>query len=342
MATSITSTQFGALADGRPLNLFTLENYRGLKVKVTNYGAITTSILAPDRNGQLGEVTLGYDALEPYLTDTQYLGATICRYANRIARGTFSLMGRGYTLPINNDPNHIHGGMGYNSRLWEARIDESRLILTLRDDEAENGYPGVVQAQMAISLSDDNTLKYSFSAQSSAPTPINLTNHNYFNLSGSGNILGHQIQIYSDFRTSLDDHGVPTGLYAGLDGTSYDLRAPRRIGDVRDGAFDQNYCVRDYDGRLRAAARLYESISGRVMEMQTSQPGVQFYTGTNMPKNYPGRANAYGPHSGLCLEGQHYPDSPNHPHFPSTIVMPGETYSETIAYKFLVDTEAKH
>ena len=342
MAATITSTEFGALSDARPVSLFTLTNRSGLQVKITNYGARTTSIHAPDRNGQLGEVILGYDALAPYLEDSQYLGAAIGRYANRIAGGAFSLMGRRYTLPINNDPNHLHGGAGYHTRLWKARIDEARLILTLRDDDEANGYPGIVETQLTISLSDDNTLKYSFLAQSSAPTPINLTNHNYFNLSGGGDILSHHIQIYSDYMTPLDDHGVPTGRYALVDGTPYDLRALGQLSDQRGGVFDHNFCVRSYDGQLRPAARLYEPISGRLMMMHTSQPGVQLYTGANIPKLYAGRASADGPHSGLCLEGQHFPDSPNHPHFPSTIIMPGETYAETIAYKFSVITEAEH
>lgn len=251
-------------------------------------------------------------------------------------------MGRRYNLPINNGPNHLHGGAGYHSQLWEARIDASQLILTLRDDDQSNGYPGVVDAKVTVSLGEDNTLRYGLFAQSSESTPINLTNHNYFNLSGGADILDHHIQIHSDFMTELDGDAIPTGRYAALAGTPEDLRAPRRIGDRRGGAFDQNYCLRGYDGALRAAARLYDPRSGRVMEVHTSQPGVQFYTGEHIPKLYPGRTSDYGPISGLCLEGQHFPDSPNHPHFPSTIISPDTPYAETIAYKFSVNTDAAH
>lgn len=336
MTVSVTAAPFGTLADGQGASLYTLTNRHGLRVCVTNYGAITTSIMTPDRHGKLGEVTLGYDSLAPYLSDRIYLGASIGRYANRIGGAQFSLAAKRYELPANDGENHLHGGDGYHAQIWEVSDFKDRLTLNLTDREGANGYPGDITVVMTIILDDENMLSYSMTANSTAPTPINLTNHNYFNLAGGGDILDHDIQIRASAITPVDQSGIPTGEVSSVIGIEFDRRVLAPVRSKRGGVYDHNYCLDGWDGRLRAAAILSDPQSGRRMEMLTTQPGLQFYSGAHIPKGYPGRSANYGPHSGLCLEGQHYPDSPNQPQFPNTILMPGKPYQQTIAYRFSV------
>jgi aldose 1-epimerase len=350
--TRIERKAFGNLPDGRRAEMFTLSR-GGLSVSVTNWGGHVVSILTPDRAGRVADVTLGYKDLAGYAGDTYYFGCIVGRYANRIARGEFALGGQRFTLARNNGPNTLHGGPGgFHKRLWDSRVvkgeDGEAVELTYVSKDGEEGYPGTLTATVVYSLTADGGLKITYRATTDRTTVVNLTNHAYFNLAGEGSsdILGHEMQIEADAFTPVDATLIPTGEIRKVEGTPFDFRKPvaigARIGAADEqvkagGGYDMNYVLRGQSGTLRLAARVTEPRSGRVLEMLTTEPGVQFYSGNFLDGKAVGKSGkAYAFRTGFCLEAQHFPDSPNQPKFPSPILKPGQTYAQTTIYRFTV------
>lgn len=346
---NITQQLFGHTAEGTVVDLYTLVNDTGLTIKITNYGGIILSIFAPDRDGKVGDVILGFDALAGCLQRHPYFGAIVGRYANRIAQGKFTLNGVEYTLVQNNGPNHLHGGLrGFDKMVWQAEPfqieDGVGLTLTYRSVDGEEGYPGTLDVQVVYTLTNDQSLKIDYTATTDQDTVINLTNHTYFNLAGSGDILGHEMMLNADHFTPVDETLIPTGELRPVKGTPMDFTEPTPIGariDQADeqlnfgGGYDHNWVLNDPDGSLTLAATVYEPTSGRLLETYTTQPGVQFYTGNFLDGTWVGKGDqAIHKRTGFCLETQHFPDSPNQPAFPSTMLKPGETYAQTTIYRF--------
>jgi len=342
---SVERRDFGALPAGRPVSLFTITNATGATAKVTNYGAILVGVEAPDRNGSLADVTLGFDTLEQYVTGNDpYLGVIAGRYANRIAGGRFSLDGVDYQLATNDGGvNHLHGGnRGFDKVLWAASLpageDGNALRLTYVSPDGEENYPGTLTVEVTYEWTDALELIVSYKATTDKATVLNLTNHAYFNLSGgmADNVLDHVLQIRAEEYTPVDGALIPTGEVAAVAGTALDFRMPKRIGDDIEsvpGGYDNNFVLAAV-GENECRVRVTEPLSGRLMEVRTTEPGMQLYTG-NFLDNVTGRNGVvYGPQGGFCLEAQHYPDSPNKPHFPSTVLRPGETYTQVTAYRF--------
>jgi aldose 1-epimerase len=335
---------FGHTADGREVFLFTLKNAGGISAQITNYGGIVTSLLVPDRNGNFEDVVLGFDTLEEYLEGHPYFGAIVGRYANRIAQGRFELGGEVYRLATNNGNNHLHGGIvGLDKRVWDYETGSenggSSLVLTYHSPHGEEGYPGNLSLTVIYTLTDNDELKVDFLAETDRPTPVNLSHHGYFNLTGGReNVLGHELTINAGRYTEVNSELIPTGVLPGVEGTPMDFRRVRPIGlDIGKvpGGYDHNYVLDGNEGELRTAAILYEPKSGRRMEVLTTQPGVQLYTGNFLDGSLTGKMQqVYNQYHGLCLETQHFPDSPNHPHFPNTILSPGEVYHHTAVYRF--------
>jgi aldose 1-epimerase len=342
---SIAKTSFGKTADGQEIDLYTCTNSNGLIAKFTSYGAIVVSLETPDRDGKLANINLGFDKLDLYLERHPYFGSTVGRFCNRIAKGKFTLDDKEYTLATNNDPNHLHGGdAGFDKQVWKAEeveTDEAVGVkFTRRSPDGEEGYPGNLDVTVVYTLTKDDELKVEFTATSDKATPCNLTNHNYWNLAGagSGTIEEHEVQIESDKYLSVDDTLIPTGELADVKGTPLDFTTPHKLGErlkqikADPVGYDHCFALRSQDGSLALAARVKEPGSGRVMEIYTTQPGIQLYTGNFLDGSEGnGGYNQYG---AFCLETQHYPDSPNQPEFPSTILKPGETYSQTTIHKF--------
>lgn len=339
---------FGEI-DGRALSLFMLTNASGGQVGITEYGGIVVSLKVPDRHGEFGDVVLGFDTLDAYIADTPYFGAITGRYANRIAGGRFSLDGTDYELAVNNPPNALHGGIkGFDKVVWngEPNAEGDGVVFKYVSADGEEGYPGTLTAQVTYTWTDDHELLIDYEATTDKPTVLNLTNHSYFNLKdgGASPILDHELTIDADRYTPVDETSIPTGELAALEGTPLDFRQPAaigaRIGDdheqLRFGAgYDHNYVLNRESESLALAATVYEPESGRVMEVLTTEPGVQFYSGNFLDGHHVGKGGvAYEHRSGLCLETQHYPDSPNQPEFPSTVLRPGETYSTQTVYRF--------
>ena len=353
MTAQIDSTAFGTTPDGEEATLYTLTNAQGAEAKITNYGGIVVSLQVPDRNDSLGDVVLGFDEIKPYTGASPYLGALIGRYGNRIARGKFTLNGEEYTLAQNNDQNHLHGGLqGFDKVLWRAEPVQSDssvgLILRYQSADGEEGYPGTLDVTVEYAFTDDNNLRIHYQATTDAPTVINLTNHSYFNLAGqaSGSILDHEVMINADRFVPIDSTLIPTGELAEVSGTPFDFTKPTQVGarienDDTQLAYGIGYdhcwvLNRDGDG-LSLAATVYEPTSGRFMEVMTTEPGIQFYSGNFLDGTLTGKEGAtYSQRSGLCLETEHFPDSPNQPDFPSVVLEPGETYETTTVYKFSV------
>ncbi len=344
---SISIAPFG-LKDGKSVELFALRNARGMEVDITNYGAVITAIRVPDRDGRIEDVALGYDDLAGYEKGTSYFGAIVGRYGNRIARGEFALDGRTCHLPINDPPNSLHGGkVGFNQQVWTAEAIEGDgsvgVRLTYVSPDGDQGYPGALTVVVSYTLDDRNELGVGYAISSDAPTVANVTNHTYFNLKGEGRgtILDHEIRIDADRYTPTDATLIPTGELAPVRGTPMDFRRAAVIGGridekfpplVTAGGYDHNY-VLDGTG-FRRIAEVSEPASGRVLEVFTDQPGVQFYSG-NFLRDEPGRAgHTYVRRGGFCLETQHFPDSPNQPGFPSTVIEPGKTFTSRTAYRF--------
>ncbi len=340
---SIKKEPFGKV-DNKEVFLYILKNENGMVVKITNYGGIVTSILAPDKTGKFDDVVLGYDNLNGYLKETPYFGAIVGRYGNRIAKGSFTIDGKKYSLAINNDPNSLHGGIkGFDKVVWDAEQFEKKdgvgIKLHYLSKDGEEGYPGNLDTYVTYTLTNDNELRIDYSATTDKATPVNLTHHSYFNLGGTSgkDILNHTLFIDADKYTVVDETQIPTGELRDVTGTPMDFRKPvsvgSRINDV-EGGYDHNYVLNN-NGQIAKVAELFDSVSGRRMDVSTTEPGMQFYTGNFLDGSITGKKGiVYNKHFGLCLETQHFPDSPNHPEFPNTILRPGEKYTQTTVYKF--------
>lgn len=350
---TIVRRTFGTLADGTKIDLYTLRNSRGAEARVTNFGATVVSLTAPDARGRMADVVLGYDDLQSYVEDTFYLGSIQGRYANRIAGGKFTLNETEYTLARNNNANHLHGGIrGFNKVVWTATTDNAangaRLRLTYLSRDGEEGYPGNLRVTVTYTLTEENSLRIDYLASTDRDTVLNLTNHSYFNLAGAGNgdILGHELKLNATRFTPTDDTSIPTGELRQVQGTPLDFTQRTRIGARIDATeeqmrfaagYDHNHVISKQPAALALAAEVHEPKSGRVMQVFTTEPGMQFYTG-NFLKNVRGKAGKiYQRREGFCLEAQHFPDAPNKPNFPSATLRAGTTYTQTTVYKFLTE-----
>ncbi|MCR4439113.1 MAG: aldose epimerase family protein [bacterium] len=342
---------FGKMPDGRVVEAFDLRNAHGMKARIITYGGIVVSLEVPDRQGKFADVVLGYSSLQPYLEDSPYFGAIVGRYGNRIANGRFVLDGVEYRLATNDGPNHLHGGVrGFDKVVWQGEPvrekDAVGVRLTYLSPDGEEGYPGNLRAVVTYRLTNQNELHIDYEATSDKPTIVNLTHHSYFNLAGegSGDILGHVLQILADRFTPVDAGLIPTGELRSVEATPFDFRQPTPVGQridwddeqLRNGrGYDHNFVLNSGGGMLALAATVYEPTSGRVMEVLTTEPGLQFYSGNFLDGHHVGKSGkAYGHRSGFCLEAQHFPDSPNTPHFPSVVLRPGETYRQGTVYRF--------
>lgn len=338
----ISKQPFGVLDDGREVRLFTLKNSNGIEVAITNYGGIITSIKTPDKQGNRDNIVLGFDDIKKYQEDNFYLGALIGRFGNRIAGGKTTVNGRPVILSKNDGDNHLHGGIeGFNRKLWSVEDDKTELTLSLYSKAGDEGYPGNVQVTARYRLDDENKLTIEFSAETDRATPLNLTAHSYFNLSGSpaNTILNHELKVLADAYLPVNENLIPTGEIRPVKGTPFDFRDFKAVGrdyDETSGGYDHNFVLKEYDGELKPAAMLKDPSSGRAMNLYTSMPGLQFYSGNfldgsvSSPDGVP-----FKKHSALCLEPQFFPDSPNQPQFPSTILKPGELHKSWIVYEFL-------
>ena len=324
---------FGRIG-GREVTEFTLANANGAEVRAINYGGIITSITTPDRQGRLADIVLGFSALDEYIAGHPYFGAIIGRYANRIARGRMAIDGRIYQLPVNAGGHHLHGGRsGFDRAIWGVeRLDSKGIVLTHVSGDGDQGYPGALQVRVTYRLTDTNELIVEYEAHTDRPTHVNLTQHSYFNLAGEGgNVLAHQLHIDADAYTAVDAELIPTGEIAAVEGTRFDFRTAKPIG----GAYDHNWVVNHYDGALRTVARVFEPLSGRMLSVATTEPGVQFYTGSFLDGTLIGKSGRpYVQHAGFCLETQHFPDTPNHANFPTTLLRPGERYHSRTMFAF--------
>jgi aldose 1-epimerase len=340
---------FGRTGEGIPVEVFSLTNKAGVEIKAISFGAIITSIRIPDRTGALADVTLGFDSLDGYLKEHPFFGAVVGRYGNRIGKASFTLDGRTYKLAANNGPNHLHGGVrGFDKYVWTAEVlnGVTGVAFTRTSPDGEEGYPGTVQARVSYVLSETSELSIAYRATTDKATPINLTQHTYFNLAGhnAGSIVDHELTLAADRYTPVDSTLIPTGELASVAGTPLDFRQPTRIGariddphqQIKFGmGYDHNWVINRKGDGLQLAARVYEPKSGRTLEVQTTEPGVQFYTGNFLDGTLKGKGGAaYNRRNGFCLETQHYPDSPNKPAFPSTIVKPGQTYQSQTVWRF--------
>ena len=341
---------FGKTADGTPADLFVLSNENGFEAAITNYGATLVSLKTPDRAGNFADVIAGYDDVAGYEAGRAYFGGTVGRYANRIAHGEFSIDGKKYHLAKNNGPNHLHGGdRGFNKRFWSAEDVSSsgqpKLRLRYLSKDGEEGYPGNLSASVTYSLAE-NELKIEFEATTDQATVVNLTNHTYFNLAGAGDILGHHLTLFASHFIPADAAQIPTGEIRSVAGTPFDFRRETAIGDHINSPDEQLKIGLGYDhtvvvdrspdqsGSLVLAARAFEPTTGRVLDVSTTQPGVHFYTGNHLDGSERGKGKAYGFRTYFCLEAQHFPNSPNHPNFPSTLLRPGEIRRSLNVYKF--------
>ncbi len=339
---------FGKTPDGKDVDLYVLTNSHGLKAKVITYGATLTELDVPDRDGRLADVVLGFDDLKGYLGAHPFFGSTVGRVANRIAKGKFTLDGKEYKLATNNGPNALHGGLkGFDKKFWQAEQVPAEngvaVKFTCHSPDGEEGYPGDLTATVTYTLTNNNELRLDYTATADKATPVNLTNHTYFNLAGqgSGDILCHELTLEAEKYTPVDDTLIPTGKIESVKGTPLDFTTPHKIGErIKElrgnpGGYDHNFVLNGGGKKLALGARVVEPKSGRVMEMYTTEPGVQFYTGNFLDGSNKGKGGAvYNKHAGLCLEAQHFPDSVNHPNFPSMILRPGQTYKQTTVYKF--------
>ena len=349
---SVETRKFGETGDGEIVYLYTLTNSKGMKAEIINYGGIVVSLYAPDRNGKFEDVVLGYDNLDDYIKETPYFGCIAGRYANRIAKGKFTLNGEEYNLAVNNGPNHLHGGIkGFDKVVWTAKpfktATEAGVELIYVSKDGEEGYPGNLTSMVTYTLTDNNELMVNYYAYTDKATVINLTHHGYFNLEGQGkgDILDHEMMINADHFTPVDETLITTGELRPVKGTPFDFTEPTAIGarieadneQLKYGkGYDHNWVLnRKDDKSLSLAARVYEPDSGRVMEVLTTEPGVQFYAGNFLDGTLTGKeGRVYKHRYGFCLETQHFPDSPNKPEFPSVVLKPGETYTHAAVFKF--------
>ena len=347
----IPKAPFGLTPDGQAVDLYLLRNHSGAEARIMTYGGIVVSLKVPDKNGQLGDVVLGYDNLDSYVKNSPYFGAMIGRYGNRIARGRFKLDGNPYKLATNNYPNALHGGFkGFDKRVWvgEGRdsSDGQQLILRYTSKDGQEGYPGNLTVTATYTLMRNNALRLEYEARTDKDTILNLTQHSYFNLAGHGDILNHQVQILSDKFTPVDATLIPTGELKPVDNTPFDFRNPTAIGarigqdDEQlkfGGGYDHNWVINKEQGKLELMARVTDPESGRVLEVLSSEPGLQFYSGNFLDGTITGKyGRVYGHRAAFCMEPQHYPDSPNKRDFPSVVLRPGEVYHNTIIFRFAV------
>ncbi len=348
----MTKSEFGRTADGISVDLYTLTNRNGVEARITNFGGTLVALKVPDRNGSSADVVLGYDSLDGYLDDKFHFGGLIGRYANRIALGQFKLGDVTYVLARNNGENHLHGGVkGFNKAIWEAtdcsRDGASALQLDYLSKDGEEGYPGNLKVRVVYSLTEQNELKIDYTATTDRDTIVNLTSHPYFNLAGqdAGSILQHELTLFADKYTPTDSTLIPTGELRRVQGTPFDFRRTVAIGARIDqddqqlilgNGYDHNWILNnDHQETLKFAAQVYEPSRGRVLEVLTTEPGMQFYSGNFLDGIVQGKGTrAYNRRGGFCLETQHFPDSPNHPEFPSTVLKPGECYRSTTVYRF--------
>jgi len=349
---SISKEPFGTAPDGQAVEIYTLRNNKGAEARIMTYGGILVSLKVPDKNGQLGDVVLGYDNLDSYVKNNPYFGALIGRYGNRIARGHFTLDGTTYTLATNNYPNALHGGIkGFDKQVWTATSRESadgpQLVLKYLSKDGEEGYPGNLDVTATYTLMQDNGLRLQYKATTDKDTVLNLTQHSYWNLAGKGDILNHVVMIPADRFTPVDVTLIPTGELKLVEGTPFDFRTPTAIGarigqdDEQlkfGGGYDHNWVVNKPIGKLGLLARVTDPESGRVMEVLSTDNGLQFYSGNFLDGTITGKGGwVYQHRAAFCMEPQHYPDSPNHPEFPTTELKPGQVYHNTIIYRFSVE-----
>jgi aldose 1-epimerase len=348
-AAQISRGPFGKAPDGSPVEVYTLRNSEGAEARICTYGGIVLSLKVPDRNGRIGDVVLGYDTLAEYIKENPYFGSLIGRYGNRIAKGRFTLDGKEYVLATNNFPNHLHGGIkGFDKVVWHANAYQGEqgpvLELVYLSPDGEEGYPGNLDVKAVYTWRDDNTLRLDYTATTTRPTIVNLTQHSYFNLAGQGDVLGHQVMINANRFTPVDETLIPTGELRPVDGTPFDFRQPTAIGARINHAdtqlkygngYDHNWVINNPAGLLEVQARVYEPTTGRVLEVLSTEPGLQFYSGNFLDGSITGKGGwNYKFRNGFCMEPQHFPDSPNHPDFPPVVLRPGEIYRNTILYRF--------
>jgi aldose 1-epimerase len=348
---TMNKTPFGTTKDGTEAYIYTLKNNHGVEARVTNYGGIVLSLRVPDRSGTLDDVVLGYDSLAGYIKDSPYFGALIGRYGNRIAKGKFTLNGVEHALAVNNGANSLHGGLkGFDKVVWS--VDEKKcvpgrsLVMTYLSRDMEEGYPGNLSVRVVYTLTDSNEFRIEYHATTDKPTVLNLTQHSYFNLAGAGkgDILGHELFLDADKFTPVDSGLIPTGELRPVKGTPMDFTSPAAIGARIDekneqlrlgGGYDHNFVLNKTDNTLTKVASVYEKTTGRLMEVFTTEPGIQFYSGNFLNGTNIGKSGkVYNHRYGFCLETQHFPDSPNKPDFPTTILEPSQTYTSTTVYRF--------
>jgi len=349
--TRVTLAPFARTPDDQNVDVVTLRNQNGIEIRVMTYGATILSIKTPDKSGQLDDITLGFDSFAPYVDKSPYFGAIVGRYGNRIAKGKFTLDGRTYTLATNNGPNHLHGGTkGFDKRIWTADPFQNAsgvgVKLTYVSADGEEGYPGQLTARVTYTLADDNRLIVDYDATTDKATVLNLTQHTYWNLAGAkaNDILGHVLMINAERYTPVDDTLIPTGELASVEGTPFDFRTPTAIGEriAQDNAqlkfgkgYDHNWVLTRQGDGLSLAARVVEPTTGRTLDVSTTEPGIQFYSGNFLDGTLAGHGGVpLVRHAGLCLETQHFPDSPNHPNFPSTVLRPGQEYKTQTVFTF--------
>ena len=353
---TITKADFGKMSDGKPVEIYTLRNAKGAEARIMTYGGIVQSLCVPDKHGKLADVVLGFDTLDGYVNPTYvkgcpYFGALIGRYGNRIGGAKFALAGRTHTLAGNNNGNSLHGGVkGFDQVVWTAKpsvgIHGPQLVLAYLSRDGEEGFPGNLEVTATYTLTDENELKLEFTAKTDKPTVVNLTHHSYFNLAGqgTGDILGHLVQINADQTTPVDSGLITTGTFADVTGTPFDFRTPIAIGArindsdkvLQDGpGYDHNWVINKPLGQFGLQARIVEPTSGRVLEVWSDEPGLQFYAGNFLDGSLTGKGGkVYRRRTGFCMEPQHYPDSPNKANFPSVELKPGQTHHNEIVYKF--------
>lgn len=349
-AMNITKAPFGKTSSGQDVELYTLTNDKGVEAGIITYGGIIVSLKTPDRNGNPGDIVLGFDSLKDYEERSPFFGCITGRYANRIAKGKFTLDGKEYTLATNNGPNHLHGGkVGFDKAVWKAETksegDAVSLVLTHTSPDGDEGYPGNLDVEVTYTLNNSNELVIDYKAKTDQPTVLNLTNHSYFNLEGhgSGNVLAHELQLSASKFTPTDDTAIPTGELRPVEGTPLDFTKGKPIGrDIESDyeqivfgkGYDHNFVIDGRPGVLRRAATVRGPRSGRVLEILTTEPGVQLYTANFMEKMAGKDGATYDFRGAFCLETQHFPDSPNHPDFPTTVLRPGDTFRSTTVHRF--------
>ncbi|KAK7103357.1 galactose mutarotase-like [Littorina saxatilis] len=343
MPGEITKEAFGQTKDGKDVTKFTLKNSSGnLVVRLLDYGALISEINVPDRNGKVVDITLGFDDLPGYEADSLFSGAIVGRVAGRIAGGQFTLDGKTYDLCVNSPPNSLHGGkVGFYKKVWSGKVEGDKVVLTYVSPDGEEGYPGELTTTVSYRVTDDNELILEYEATTTKPTPVNLTNHAYFNLAGhnGGALDEHVVTIPTDTFLPLDETNIPIGEIKKVEGTEWDLRKPTRLGDRQrqvpgGNGFDHTYCLPPSDGKPQLAAKLEHPPSGRTIECRTTEPGMHLYTGFFLDVPHGKGGATYKQYGAMCLEAQHYPDSVHHPSWPTTILRPGETYRQKTIYKF--------